>query len=317
MSILSPNRAKLLRGSQFKQTPFLIFFISLVVFSGIMLLPKAIVSAHGDVEDLQITEYRYDPHNPSTLLLTADIETSLFTPNHIHIYGDGFEYEFFTYAETTLEAVNELEIEFDNDDIFLPELNSPIVGNMWIRYTKVDNEFEEVKSDIPFTTSVTFDSEMTVGRDVVVTKGQLGVRLETFRITYQDGVKVNRELVSSVVESTPINEAISRGTHLGGGKNCTDWDAVIDSMTSDPEERFWLKSVMRCESGCNERNVSRSGAYKGLFQYNTSTFNSGGGGDIFDGTQQIEQTIRRYRAGQLTKWPACNKKTQASMPSFD
>jgi len=317
MSIPSPLGAKLLKSLNLKHKSIFLFLVTLLSFGIVSILLQTHIYA-GDLS-LQNTDslykYGYNIDN-SSLLLSTNLNSNLFRPNYLHIYGEDFDYAFFSHATTVDEALTEISITFDDDDIFLPARTDKIVGDMWIKYTKVDNEFEEVKINLPFKTTYTTDNNLPIGQKNIIINGQVGEQIDTYKIVYQNGIQTDKIKISSTISKNPVDEVIAQGAKLVSTKSCLEWDSVIDSYTTNETERFWLKSVMRCESGCNENNVSSSGVYKGLFQYNESTFNSGGGGNIFDGAQQIEQTLRRYRAGQLTKWPVCNKKAQAIMTVF-
>jgi len=317
MSILSPTGAKLLKSLNIKSISF--FLITLLSFGIVSIFLQTHIYAKEVLTDSKedASRHQYNLNHQDPFLLTKEFESNLFRPNYLHIYGEDFDYSFFSYATTIKEVVNESKLEFDftfdKDDLFSPNLNEKVIGDMWIKYTKIDNKFEEVKTDIPYKTICTTDINSPVGQQNILIAGKLGEYKETYKITFEDGIKTNREKIGSEISKLQIDQIITKGTKLVQTKECIIWDKVIDNYTSDSAERYWLKSVMRCESGCNERNISPSGVYKGLFQYDTSTFNNGGGGDIFNGSQQIEQTLRRYRAGQLTKWPACNAKVQQTL----
>lgn len=70
--------------------------------------------------------------------------------------------------------------------------------------------------------------------------------------------------------------------------------------------------VARCESNLNPRAISKSGKYRGLFQFDRVTWASHGGkGDPAQASVQ-EQTARTWQASKQgrswSRWPVCGKR---------
>ena len=243
------------------------------------------------------------------------IDTST-RPKLITIKGSDFSLEFLTMSKTVEEAIISQRIDFDQNDISSPSPEDPILADMTISITYVDKEIVEEAVELPFTTTYTVANDLYVGQKEVTQAGVMGIQKNIYEITTHDGQEAKKELIDSYIEKDPIEEIIAKGTKLGGTSSCQSWDTVIDNMTEDPTERYWMKSVMRCESNCNETAVSGTGAYKGLFQFSSSTFSGWGGQDIFNGTQQIALTLKLFRLGYQSKWPACSKQAYSNMPDF-
>lgn len=110
---------------------------------------------------------------------------------------------------------------------------------------------------------------------------------------------------SVAVEIEPLGECVIV-RRPSTAAECGKWFAEIDRLTKDSSERIWLKRVMSCESGCREGVVSRSGVYKGLYQYDGRTWGANCVGDILSGRDQIGCTLRLYREGQVWRWPTCH-----------
>lgn len=239
------------------------------------------------------------------------------TPKLVFVKQQDQQISHLTTATNIGEVLSEISFTVDEDDIVTPARDSQLSSNLNIEIIKVDNEFENIAIDLPFGSQCTLDNTLEVGKSKVVTPGTYGLRTEVYKITYNNGVKVDTQLVSNNIDRAPQDEVVAKGTKFSTTGKCATWDAVIDEMTTDEVERFWLKYVMRCESGCNDKSVSSSGAYRGLFQYDNKTFYDGGdGNDIFDGREQISQTLYRYRLGQQKKWPVCSAKAVRSTPDF-
>jgi peptidoglycan hydrolase-like protein with peptidoglycan-binding domain len=69
-----------------------------------------------------------------------------------------------------------------------------------------------------------------------------------------------------------------------------------------------LKKIAQCESGGNPQAVSRSGKYRGKFQFDQATWESAGGsGDPIDASESKQDKIalKLYRKRGTAPWPNC------------
>lgn len=72
----------------------------------------------------------------------------------------------------------------------------------------------EERSVVPFTSSTVDDDNLAAGTRAVATAGANGERLVTYRITYENGVEISREVASDVISVAPVNEVIANGTYV-------------------------------------------------------------------------------------------------------
>ena len=66
----------------------------------------------------------------------------------------------------------------------------------------------------------------------------------------------------------------------------------------------YLLSVAQCESNYNPYAYNPAG-YHGLFQFDFSTWEAYGYGDIYDPAAQARTAARLIAAGQTDRWPNC------------
>jgi hypothetical protein len=69
-----------------------------------------------------------------------------------------------------------------------------------------------------------------------------------------------------------------------------------------------LRKIAQCESGGNPRAVSRTGRYRGKYQFSMDTWKAWGGhGDPIDASEATQDRIalRLYRARGTAPWPNC------------
>jgi peptidoglycan hydrolase-like protein with peptidoglycan-binding domain len=69
-----------------------------------------------------------------------------------------------------------------------------------------------------------------------------------------------------------------------------------------------LERIAQCESGGNPRAISRSGRYRGKYQFDRATWKrSGGAGDPAAAPESVQDRIalKLYRARGTEPWPNC------------
>ena len=264
-----------------------------------------------------ITEYEGDVQVELIKpIFFVDVNDYPFGLNPIEVNsGESTQY-ILTESCMVSEVLAEVGIEYDNDDIVIPKPEDVIAPGANITVIKIFNERLEELVALPFETVYQNDPDLPYGDEEVVQIGLNGQRLDVYTQKYEDGEFVSKTLVSEQISYNPVTEIISKGTRREiphsnlQTSTCDTWDAVIDGVTGDEGERRWMKSIMRCESGCNAGRVSYNGTYHGLFQFLPSTFAAYGGTDIYDGNQQIPIVLAWVRVGvQFTQFPGCTRGT--------
>lgn len=317
MSIQRPQSAKIRKTL----TKLPLFATLLLLFvGGITFAPNSQASAHESEEDVFeiqsiVLQTEYD------LLHTHSGE--VLPPKSVTVRTVDGEVLVLTYALNVEGVLTELGYPPDEDDKTTPGLDHMIIDGLLITLTTVDSVFEFKEESVPFKTEYVDSSTLKPGETQLQQKGVNGILKHTYLLTYEDGRLINNELLDSVVTKAPVTQIYQRGRRQVGTFDCPKWDQVIDNTTSNKTERFWMKSVMRCESACNSSIVSKSGAFHGLFQFTSRTFYvARGGNDIYDGHEQIKYTLLMFRAGAAPKdqkagaWPVCNANAWAKMPNY-
>ena len=118
-------------------------------------------------------------------IITYDVSYSLDSGNELSRTEKG--------RETTVKPVNEVVI----------------IGTKVI----VTHEDKVVEESLPFKTIETENPEMLRGTEEITTKGVIGLKTTTYRITFENGKEVKKEVLSETT-SEPVNELISIGTKV-------------------------------------------------------------------------------------------------------
>lgn len=69
-----------------------------------------------------------------------------------------------------------------------------------------------VNETVPYETTTVYDSTLPVGTTLVRVQGINGLRILTYKVSYDKGVETSRQLISSVVSTEPIDQVIVKGT---------------------------------------------------------------------------------------------------------
>ncbi len=66
----------------------------------------------------------------------------------------------------------------------------------------------------PYKTTYVDDANLPKGQTKIVAKGQTGIKVEHYTITYEDGVETKRELDRTETSREPTSEVIAKGTYV-------------------------------------------------------------------------------------------------------
>ncbi len=291
----------------------LLFYIGIPSLLGYLIFFSDSAKANiGSVDEVQGTSIQLDPDKKITSF-NGLIEpyTETFGLNTVTIIDGLGSFTYLTPSDSVAMIIEENNIQFDANDIIIPDLNQIISANAVIQIIHIDIDTGTEIIDIPFKTIYQEDPIMPENQKSVIQKGVNGQMVRTYDLQYQNGELASKDLVSEVIKIEPIAEVISIGTMkidtYSGQNSCAHWDSAIDSLTSDLKERAWLKYMIRCESRCNTY-ANNSNLYFGILQFTKQLFyNTFKGEDIFNGNEQIEYALSIYRSGLAPrKFPYCS-----------
>lgn len=116
------------------------------------------------------------------------------------------------YEETVGDLLARMNIDVTNDDKVSIDLDNYTEDGMVIEVTKYTYGTAEAVEPITYTTERVANASMTKGKETVKQAGQNGSARVTYSITYENGVEVSREPVSSEVITAPVAEIVEYGT---------------------------------------------------------------------------------------------------------
>lgn len=214
------------------------------------------------------------------------------------ILSSGYEMDVITASSNVSEILNENGLELLEDEVVTPNVNENISDNKTITITKGEKQEENpekyfseeeimqsytsivekivtVQEEIPFETvtkDVSNGSEST--QDKVVQAGSNGIKEITYKIKYQNGEEVEKQIISENVIQEPVDKIVevrtkavtSRGSTARATGTAGEAQAYAQQRCAD---YGWSENDFEClvalwnkESGWNANASNRySGAY--------------------------------------------------------
>lgn len=133
----------------------------------------------------------------------------------VNILADGIEYRVMTYRDTVEEALEQSPVKLSGlDRLEDMELEDRITEDMTIKVVRVKEELLSEKTPIPFKVVSRENNHLNKGTERIVKEGVEGVQEKQFKVIFEDGKEIARQLIKDFVALEPINKIIEIGTVL-------------------------------------------------------------------------------------------------------
>ncbi|MBZ4687820.1 MAG: hypothetical protein JG764_1453 [Clostridiales bacterium] len=166
---------------------------------------SALDKAGIEIESADVIE----PSLDARLTEGTNIKITRALPVIVHVDGQVKEVKI---ANPTVESVlAELEItlgDMDKVQSNLLEGEDPL----YVKITRVTQKVETREVPVDYTVKLIPADNMLRGERKVIQKGRQGLKKETYRVTYEDGNKVEEEVLKSEVIRKPVEETALFGT---------------------------------------------------------------------------------------------------------
>lgn len=117
-----------------------------------------------------------------------------------------------TTTETSVAAIlAEQEIAVNDSYEVYPATYENVSDGDTITIIAHDTHNITVQEELDFATEEVENASLAQGERVVTQQGQKGIKEYVYRISYQDGTEVSRELISETTLSDPVNEVVEYG----------------------------------------------------------------------------------------------------------
>jgi uncharacterized protein YabE (DUF348 family) len=244
---------------------------------------------------LRDNRMRLSSSRDTRLPLTGAILT-VTTEKRVTLIADGTTWTGTTYAGTVADLLAEKRVSVQPDDKVAPPVSSPLKEGDTVVVSRFVVKRVVQTVDIAPPMQRRPDASLLKGETKTITPGRPGREEQTLEYRFgPDGKLVEKRVVSRRVLSQPQGGVLAVGTKaFPAGGDGLNWAALA-----------------KCESGGNPRAVSRSGKYRGMYQFSVSTWRRIGGSGLPDQASADEQTFRAkklYQASGAGQWPVCGKR---------
>lgn len=176
--------------------------------------------------------------------IDKDMKIVISSPKSYHIKDGDKTLIAEASGYTVADVLDNLDIKLNKlDRVSLP-LDEIAKEGMEIKIDRVVVENLENKIEIPFETESRENKDMFEGEKKVITKGEVGQKIESLKNTYVNGVLETTEVLKSEITKDPVKEVVEVGTKKGtqapNGKNAkrvivmqaTAYDPTAGSKTA-------------------------------------------------------------------------------------
>lgn len=133
----------------------------------------------------------------------------------VSIKVDGKELDVKTYKDTVKEVLSDNAISVDGNDKFVEsQYGDRVVPNMDITIVRVDEKTVTETSSIPFKTITKENNRMDIGTKNTVRQGKEGEQRKIYKVVYENGKQVAKQLVKDFVATNPLDKIVEVGTVL-------------------------------------------------------------------------------------------------------
>ncbi len=131
---------------------------------------------------------------------------------NIQLQVDGKTKTVATTADNVEEVLKEEKVALGAEDKVSPSREEVTKKDLKIVVTRVKSKTEKKVESIAFTTEVKKDSDLKEGTKKVVQEGTAGEKEMEYKVVYENGKEVSRQLISERVTKKPANKVVAMGT---------------------------------------------------------------------------------------------------------
>ncbi|ATW26482.1 ubiquitin-like domain-containing protein [Candidatus Formimonas warabiya] len=185
-----------------------------VVVDGVATHVKTFKTDVGSVlEEKNIKLYPKDLVKPELTTQIADGQVINITRAFkVSVHADGKQIDVLTIPATVQSVLSQAHIVLGKKDLVEPSLSAFVdKKTAEITVNRITEEFITQTQPVAFRTEKKDDATLERGIRRIVQQGKDGVKEETIKITYKDGKKIRREIVSTSVIKEPVSQIVAYG----------------------------------------------------------------------------------------------------------
>lgn len=117
-----------------------------------------------------------------------------------------------TTKRTVREAFEEAGVSVGQSDRIEPNLDTVVSDDLNVCVYRVMQQTVTVDSEIAFSSREVSDSTLEKGKTRIKVKGVKGLKRTTYSVTTENGIEVNREVISETTVKNPVEQVVAVGT---------------------------------------------------------------------------------------------------------
>lgn len=133
------------------------------------------------------------------------------------------------WASTVGEGLARGGIGLQGHDYSVPPAETALSPGMVVQIVRVREDVMVIETDIPYGVETEPDAGLTLDQTRVIQAGVPGMKEQRIRITYEDGLEIDRQVEEEIVLREPVTERVAYGTNIVWG--------TVD--TPDGPKRYW------------------------------------------------------------------------------
>jgi len=149
-------------------------------------------------------------NTPLDRTLSVSLQRSL----PITVFSNGKAHQVLSAADTVGDALAQAGLALQGLDFSEPAETMPIPDDRSIRVVRVQEEITTEETTIPYDSERVSDPNMAVGEEQVLQIGVNGIQTSLIRVRFEDGVEVDRDVISQEVSLKPVTERIAYGGNI-------------------------------------------------------------------------------------------------------
>jgi hypothetical protein len=122
-----------------------------------------------------------------------------------------------TNAATVPDLLQAMGVQVRRYDILRPGPDTMLSTGMRVRVIRIRRVVRTMTVSTPFRTLIQYSKDLLAGQVNISTLGQAGQSVETLRLTFRNGKEVDREVLTEVVVTSPIDQVEIHSTEPDPG----------------------------------------------------------------------------------------------------
>lgn len=164
-------------------------------------------------EEEELDFSRYDDISHSNIeILEDEAEIIVHKAFPVVLDNGGKEEKIWATKGTVEDVLEDQEIEYKKTDRIEPALDEEVEEDMEISVVHIDTEKVEAEEKVPFESIEEEDSSLLKGQSEVKSEGEEGKIVKTYKVTYENGEEVSRDVVDEEVLKESEDKVVAVGT---------------------------------------------------------------------------------------------------------